>query len=134
MQGYDIVMKRLLQRSVERVTGIAVVQWLPTELPAVQNLRMDLLGETEAKELIQIEVQSSNDERLPFRMLEYLVLIARSHGNRMARQILLYVGREPLRIKDRFEWDSGVARYGLIDMREVDAEPFLKSVEPSDMC
>lgn len=136
MQDYDVVMKKLLEKSARRVTGIPVARWLPTELPKVQNLRIDLLGETTNGELIQLEVQSSNEADVPFRMLEYLVGIARAHKkrmkNRIPRQILLYVGREPLDMPNRFEWPAGVAHYTLIDMRELDAQAFLDSNEPSD--
>ncbi|MGH9342196.1 MAG: hypothetical protein ACRD19_00310 [Terriglobia bacterium] len=46
MQEYDVVLKALLQKSLERLTGNPIVRWLPTDLPKVQNLRIDLLGET----------------------------------------------------------------------------------------
>ena len=131
MQDYDVVLKLLLQKSLERLTGYKITRWLSTELPKVQNLRLDLLGETEDGELIQIEVQSTNDPNLPFRMLEYLVLAIRIYG-RVPKQIVLYVGREPLRMADRFEWADGVARFTMMDLREIDAEPLLASPEPSD--
>jgi predicted transposase YdaD len=99
--------------------------------PKVQNLRIDLLGESADGELIQIEVQSMNDSGIPFRMLEYLVLVARMHG-RVPKQVLLYVGRKPLQMANLFEWADGVARYTLIDMRDVDGELLVASSEPSD--
>ena len=79
MHEYDIVLKRLLEKSHQRLTGERVVRWLPTELPIVQNLRVDLLGETADGELIQIEVQSTNQPGMGFRMLEYLVHVNRLH-------------------------------------------------------
>ena len=70
MQHYDVVLKVLLQRSLQRLTGTTITRWLSTELPTVQNLRIDLLGETSDRELTQIEAQSTNDSGIPFRMLE----------------------------------------------------------------
>lgn len=131
MQEYDVVLKLLLQKSLHRLTGTTITRWLPTELPTVQNLRIDLLGETSDHELAQIEVQSSNESSIPFRMLEYLVLVTRIHG-RVPKQVLLYVGRKPLRMANQFEWADGVARFTLIDMSEIDGEPLLASPEPSD--
>ena len=55
MHEYDTVLKRLLEKSHQRLTGERVVRWLSTELPIVQNLRVDLLGETADGELIQLE-------------------------------------------------------------------------------
>ena len=131
MQQFDVVLKVLLRSSLERITGNRIVRWLPTELPKVQNLRVDLLGETAGGELVQIEVQSTNDERIPFRMLEYLALIIRAH-QRIPKQILLYVGREPLRMQSHFTWADGSIRYKIVDMYAVDGAPFLTSPEPGD--
>ena len=66
-----------------------------------------------------------------FRMLEYLVVAARVHG-RVPKQVLLYVGPQPLRMANHFKWDDGVARFTILDLREIDAEPLLASPEPSD--
>jgi predicted transposase YdaD len=131
MQDYDVVLKMLLQKSLQRLTGTTITRWLSTELPTVQNLRIDLLGETADRELMQIEVQSTNDSGIPFRMLEYLVIVTRIHG-RVPKQILLYVGRRPLHMASQFQWAGGVARFTLIDIREIDGEPLLASPEPSD--
>ena len=57
--------------------------------------------------------------------------MTRIHG-RVPKQILLYVGRQPLHMASQFQWANGVARFTLIDMREVDGEPLLASPEPSD--
>ncbi len=50
MQEYDIALKVLLQspakRTIGDATGKTIAGWLDVELPKVQNLRLDLLGET----------------------------------------------------------------------------------------
>lgn len=53
MQEYDVIFKILLQKSLGRLTGKTIVRWLPAELPKVQNLRVDLLGETADGELVE---------------------------------------------------------------------------------
>jgi hypothetical protein len=132
---YDVTLKRLLrhfaEQTLQQLSGSPIARWLPEELPKVQNLRMDLLGETADGRLVQVELQSTNDSEIPFRMLEYLVAVHRTYG-RIPQQVVLYVGREPLRMADRFEWLNGVARFRIIDIRQVDAEPLLASPEPSD--
>jgi predicted transposase YdaD len=49
MQEYDVALKLLLQGSarltIRELAGGPVVKWLDMELPKMQNLRMDLLGE-----------------------------------------------------------------------------------------
>ena len=131
MHQFDVVLKVLLRNSMARITGNRVVTWLPTELPKVQNLSVDLLGETADGELTQIEIQSSNKGNVPFRMLRYLSLIVAIH-DRIPKQVLLYVGREPLGMESQFTWADGFIRYAIIDMHAVDGEPLLSSSEPSD--
>ena len=47
MQEFDVVLKLLLQRSkhmLPQLAEVTMVSWLQTELPRVQNRRLDLLG------------------------------------------------------------------------------------------
>jgi len=76
-----------------------------SQLPKVQNLRVDLLGETAGGQLVHFELQRKNDSSLPFRMLEYSVVITRLHG-RVPQQIAVYIGPEPLRMLDVYEWPN----------------------------
>jgi len=86
MQEYDVALKSLLRGSatltVRELTGTVVVKWLDVELPKVrnvQNLRLDL-GQTADGELIHIELQSGNDNAIPFRMIEYGLDVQRLFG------------------------------------------------------
>ncbi|MGH9437123.1 MAG: hypothetical protein ACRD22_04315 [Terriglobia bacterium] len=131
MHQFDVVLKILLRDSIARVAGKPVARWIETELPRVQKRSIDMLGETADGELIHIEIQSGHDEEMRFRMLQYLGLIARMH-RRIPRQVLLYAGRERLRMPSEITWADGFHRYQLIDMLGVDGEPLLASPEPSD--
>jgi hypothetical protein len=53
------------------------------------------LGAFDDGELAEIEFQSTNEKSLPIRMGEYLFATGRIHG-RMPRQIVLYVGQDPM--------------------------------------
>src|SRR5271155_1784796 len=81
MQEYDVALKLLLQGPAKlmmrELTGGSVEKWLDIELPKVQNLRMDLLGETGEGSLIHIELQSGNDAAMPLRMAEYCLGVYR---------------------------------------------------------
>jgi hypothetical protein len=104
MQDYDVTLKLLLQGSaaltMRELTGTAVARWLDVELPKVQNLRLDLLGETVDGDLVQVELQSANDAAMPLRMAEYSLGVYRLLG-RFPRQIVLYVGEPRLRVPDK---------------------------------
>ncbi len=74
MHDYDISLKLLLRSSgsglLRTLTGVEVIDWLDIEMPAIQNTRVDLLGQTATGDLIHIELQSTNDATMPLRMLE----------------------------------------------------------------
>ena len=72
MHEYDTVLKTLLQHScnsiIEQITGTSIVRWHNVELPKVEQVRVDLLGESVNEELIHIELQSANDSSMALRM------------------------------------------------------------------
>ncbi len=134
MQAFDIVLKLLLQQSKQilpQLAGVTVVDWLPTELPKVQNRRLDLLGRADNGALLHIDCQSTNIPQMPLRMAEYLLDAYRQYGE-FPLQLLLYVGREPLRMTNRLEGLFGSFQYTLIDVRTMDSAPLLASAETSD--
>ena len=120
MQDYDVTLKLLLQCSggiiMRELTGMRVAKWLDVELPKVQNLRLDLLGETIDGGLIQVELQSSNDPAMPLRMAEYGLGVYRLMG-RFPRQMVVYVGEAEMRMEWHYAGPELVFQYTLIDIR-----------------
>ncbi len=135
MQDYDVTMKILLQRSagatLRELTGTAVAKWLDVELPKVQNLRLDLLGETVDGGLVHVELQSTNDPAMPLRMAEYCLGVFRLLG-RFPRQIVLYVGEAPARMDCELRAPGVLFRYRLIDICTLNGERLLESEEVGD--
>jgi Domain of unknown function (DUF4351) len=134
MQEYDVALKLLLQRSarltMRALTGQVVTNWLDVELPKIQNLRLDLLGET-AGGLVHLELQSSNDAAMSLRMAEYSLGIYRLFGQ-FAQQVLLYVGEPPLRMSDELRGPDVLFRYRVIDIRTLDGDCLIESDEVGD--
>ncbi len=130
MQEYDLALKLLLQQSADRtlreLAGVAVRRWLNVELPEVRGTRVDLLGETDLGDLVHIELQSSNDPRMALRMAEYCLRVFRVFA-KFPRQILLYIGDDPLRMSPALETESLSFRYRLVDIRDFDGEQLLDS-------
>lgn len=135
MQDFDVTLKLLLQDSADemlRQLGMPrVTQWLNVELPTVQNLRVDLLGWLENGELLHIEVQSTNSNTIQLRMAEYAIAIARIVGT-YPRQLLLFVGNEPLRMKPGFRAPGMDFHYQQLDIRDLDGTALLASDRISD--
>ena len=117
---------RLLTRASE-----AVLRWSNVELSGVRKPRVDLLGETAGGGLLHIELQSANDPNMAVRMLEYALAVRRSHG-RFPDQVVLYVGREPMRMPDTLEGPGLRFHYRLIDVGAIDGEALLESPRLED--
>jgi hypothetical protein len=136
MQEYDVALKLLLRGSAKltmrELTGTSVQTWLDVELSkVVQNTRVDLLGETEDKGLVHLELQSGNDATMPLRMAEYCLGVFRLFG-RFPRQVLLYVGESPLRMESELRGDDVWFRYRAVDIRDLDGDRLLESQEVGD--
>ncbi len=130
MQDYDVTLKLLLQGSaplaLRELTGTTVTKWLDVELPKVQNLRLDLLGETADGGLVHLELQSSNDVGMPLRMAEYCLGIFRLF-RRFPRQIVIYVGQPQMRMDRELRDVDVFFQYRLIDIRALDGNLLLES-------
>lgn len=130
MQEYDVTLKLLLKGpatlTVRELTGSTITRWLDVELPKVQNLRLDLLGETAAGDLVHVELQSSNDPSMPLRMAEYCLGVYRLTG-RLPRQVVLYVGESRLAMENSLRGPGVWFAYRLFDIRELDGQLLLES-------
>src|SRR5579863_6208070 len=135
MHEYDVALKNILTQpgssALVQLTGASSLRWLNVEAPKVNNRRVDLLGELPDGNLVHIELQSRNEKDFPLRMAEYLFGIGRQYG-RLPRQVALYVGEAPLRMKDRVEGPDVSVRFHLVDIRDLDGERLLASADIGD--
>lgn len=133
---WDTTLKVLINESAGRLLPMLgesgqIKRWLNVELPKTQNLRVDLLAELTSGELLHFEMQSRNWGRMPFRMLEYGVMICRREG-RYPIQILIYAGNERLRMRDHFQAPAFKFRYEIIDLKTLDGTRLLESDNVSE--
>ena len=128
--SFDVSLKSLFQDAngiVSRLLfGGPVVEWLDAEQPKVTNRRGDVLAKTSDGRLHHVEFQTRNDPEMPFRMLEYYVGYRRRWRDHI-EQVLLYAGKEPLRMKDVFQSPTTRHAYRIVNVRELDGEPLLLS-------
>jgi hypothetical protein len=88
--NFDGALKDVLQHDqptllTQLTGGVPVREFLNVELPKVQDRRVDLLLSLADNTLLHIEIQSSNDARMPYRMLEYWSIIQRGFRSRCDR-------------------------------------------------
>jgi predicted transposase YdaD len=135
VQEYDIALKALLRASaasvLRQVSGESVSEWLDTETPEVKTSRVDLLGVTTEGHLLHVELQSSNDSTMVLRMAEYCLRIYRQH-KKFPKQIVLYIGDAPLRMKASLTGPDLTFRYSLFDIRTLDGSALLASASIQD--
>ena len=131
MLSYDAALKLLLTQSaavtIRTVSGLQVKRWPNVEISSVKQSRVDLLGESPDGRLLQIEFQSRNDRTMWERMLKYGVAVLDKYG-RYPKQVVLYVGKDRLRMEGTYRVNEEFTfRYGIVDIRKLDAKKLLKS-------
>jgi len=130
MYNYDAALKTLLTESgaatVRAVSGLTIQRWHNVEL-TVKQCRVDLLGETNRKRLLHIELQSRNDAAIARRMYQYGGAIWAKHG-RYPKQVLLYVGRDRMRMPTGHAANEDFTyRYAAVDIRDLDEKQLMES-------
>jgi hypothetical protein len=133
---WDTTLKLLVTASADRLLPMLgesgqVDRWLNVELPKTQNLRVDLLAELTSGQLVHFELQSRNGRKMPFRMLEYGVVICRREG-RYPVQILIYAGNDPLRMPNHFRAPGFEFRFEIVDLKALDGARLLESENVSE--
>jgi hypothetical protein len=81
--------------------------------------------------LVHLELQSTNDSTMPWRMAEYCLRVFRIFG-RFPQQVLVYVGDAPLSMKTELRGPAFSYSYRLVDIRDLDGERLLASPRVGD--
>ena len=107
------------------------MEFLATEQPQIFNHRADLVVRTEDGSLHQVEFQTTNEPGFALRMLEYYSYLVRQQEQHVS-QVVLYLGREPLRMESGYSSPSIDFRFDIVNLREFDAGPLLASSDWAD--
>jgi len=120
---FDGVVKLLIQESggepFRQLQLGQVEKWLNVDIPTTQHRCVDLLCQTTDGRLVHIELQATNDRSMPYRMAEYALTIRRTFG-KYPKQVVLYVGNKPLRMKAGFRTEGMRFQYRLVDVWDLD--------------
>ena len=118
----------------EKLAGAAPVEWLNVELPATRSLRADFVCRLTTGLLFHIEFNSYNEAELVWRMLDYLTDLRKKYGS-VPKQVVLYIGREPLKMPNRIDVTDPPLSYEveMIDLGNLNAEELLASEKIGDV-
>ncbi|MDQ1471271.1 MAG: hypothetical protein QOJ99_2751 [Bryobacterales bacterium] len=116
----------LAENVLAELTGFEVRLWHNVELPEVRSLRVDLPGETADGRLAYIELQSTNDPDIVWRMAEYAFALRQRFG-RWPEQMVLYVGKAALKMEACIEQPFITYQCRIVNICQIDAEPLLAS-------
>lgn len=134
---YDATLKELFQNLPEKLLEILIgkevkaAELLPVEFPSVSAKRADLLLRLKDGKIHHLELQTGDDDKMPWRMLEYFYLIYRQYKEE-PHQIVLYLGNKTSNIVSSIELSRLEFSYILIDIKEIDASLLLESEKLSD--
>jgi hypothetical protein len=134
---YDITLKTLLMDGapalLTQLAGTSAITLTPAEYPVTVSRRVDLVGRIESKQILHVEAQSTNDQRIPVRMLGYYWVFVEDDPSVEVIQVVLYVGSEPLRMPDGLSRAGLTLKYTVIDARTLDPAPLLASNSVADV-
>ena len=141
MQNFDVALKEIFQTIgtslTEKLAGAAPAEWLNVELPETRNPRADFVCRLVNGLLFHMEFASYNDAELIWRMLDYLSMLRKKYGQ-TPRQVVLYMGRDPLRMPNRIEEADAngnllVFEARMLDLGDLDAEELLAGERIGDV-
>jgi len=102
---------------------------IDTEFQRIELRRADILAKTPSF-LLHIELQSSYDKKMPYRMLRYYLDI-RNFYEKEIKQFVIYLGKGNL--PNEINEENLKFRYNLVDIKKVDCEVFLNSNVPESL-
>ena len=127
---YDIPLKDLLWSGapefLRQLTGAPVAHLERMEYVLVRR-QPDLVARLTDGRLYHLEVHGKNSQRIPWRMLEYYVMISGAHGGQAVLQQVLYIGQAPMRLPPWIDHPHLSFSFEVVDARTFDAERLLAS-------
>ena len=110
------------------------VELLATEQERVEDRRADLVVKLKLKNnqafILHIEIQSSNDYKMPLRMMRYYTDIALAYPKLPIKQYVIYIGQQSLKMNGFVQELGWKYCYQLIDMKDVDCETLIARNNP----
>ena len=132
---YDIPLKDLFSDIPPKLLKLLCVfeeaKVLDSQLPEISYRQADMILELPDDTLLHIEIQSYNDKSMALRMLGYYYHIYSKYKKDIT-QVVLYVGKEDMKMESSLELKNLNLKYNLINIADVDSSYFLDSSSIDD--
>lgn len=133
-QTYDILLKDIFRRiptSLGNILGVSVNEdtqpiRMDDKLPRISFLAPDLIFKDKHSNLIHVEIQSNNDNKMLQRMLLYYTQIFHYYKSHNIIQYVLYVGDEDVKMENSIMTDNLTYSYNLVDLKTFPCEKIIQ--------
>ncbi len=133
---YDATLKSIFQTLPQRLllllAGQEATDLLPVEFSSVKRRLPDLVVRLRDASIFHLELQSSHDPDMAWRMLEYFLLIRGLYPSARIVQQVLYVGADSPAFATEIEENDLKFSYTVRDIREIDCQQMLESPHPEE--
>jgi len=131
MANLDITLRDIIsnipQKFIKTLTKKEGVKILDNTFPSTKERKADLVLELEDGSIFHLELQTQNDKNMPFRMLEYYILLKQRYENKPIKQMVLYVGDGKSNMKNSLKVDNLQFHYELKDIKDIECRELLAS-------
>jgi predicted transposase YdaD len=136
-QDFDIVLKDLFVEIflpfISQMLGIKMenIVQIDTTIKRTQERRIDFACKVVEDEeyIIQIEFQTKNDRKMHYRMLNYYETLSSIEGLPI-NQLLIYVGKDKLTMRNEIEHPNLKFNYKIIDISSINYHQLVESNFP----
>ncbi len=133
---FDITLRDIIQnipeKFVEIISGKKAVKILDTSFPSIKERRADAIFELEDGSIFHLEIQTKPDKNMPYRLIEYYVLISNNYPGRKIIQMVLYVGDGSPSMENKIENENLIYSYILKDIKEIECKELMASDKIED--
>ena len=133
---FDTILKSILESLGNcltlELTGSKPLELINQEFASMERRLPDMVWRLSDGRIFHLEIQSTNDSRMPQRMLHYWLLLHERFPKASIVQHVLYIGGPALSMTRRIDADGVSYRYELTDIRDIDEEVFLTSESAPD--
>jgi predicted transposase/invertase (TIGR01784 family) len=126
------ILKRIPDRFVLLLTGKRGVKILDNTFPTVKERKADFVAELEDGSIFHLELQTYPDKKMPFRMLEYYLLLMQAYPDKEINQMVLYVGEGAPRMENSIKRKRLFYSYELRDIKEISCKELMESSQIED--